>query len=64
MSKYKAGRTADGESESGSERFKHLPEPIRLEDTIANKDTRIARDPNGGRDTERDFEYRYYWGMG
>jgi hypothetical protein len=47
------------EAESGSERFKHLPEPIRLEDTVETKETRVARDPEDGRDTDRDFMIRY-----
>jgi hypothetical protein len=46
----------------GSERFKHLPEPIRLEDTVESKDTRTARDPEDGRDTDRDFMIRYSGG--
>jgi hypothetical protein len=48
--------------DSGSERFKHLPEPIRLEDTVEGKDTRAARDPEGGRDTDTDFMIRYSGG--
>lgn len=40
-------------------RFSRLPEPIRLEDTIEAVDTRSAPDPEGGRDTDRDFMIRY-----
>jgi hypothetical protein len=47
------------EPEDGSDRFKHLPEPVRLEDTVETKDTHVARDPEGGRDTDRDFMIRY-----
>jgi hypothetical protein len=39
--------------------FKVLPEPIRLEDTIASVEVRDAPDPEAGRDTERDFLLRY-----
>ena len=40
-------------------RFSQLPDPIRLEDTIEAVDTRAAPDPEGGRDTDRDFLIRY-----
>jgi hypothetical protein len=49
----------ESDAESASERFKHLPEPIRLEDTVETKDTRVARDPEDGQDTDRDFMIRY-----
>lgn len=39
-------------------RFKELPAPIRLEDTIAEVDTRNVPDPEGGRNTDRDFLIR------
>jgi hypothetical protein len=39
--------------------YRHLPEPIRLEDTRAELDTRDVPDPDGGRDPERDFFLRY-----
>jgi hypothetical protein len=41
------------------ERFKHLPKPVRLEDTVTTSDTAPVPDPSGGRDTERDFMIRY-----
>lgn len=44
------------------QRFKRLPEPVKLEDTVASQDTRVARDPEGGRDTDRDFMIRYSGG--
>jgi hypothetical protein len=50
------------EDQPNAERFKHLPEPIRLEDTVESKDTRTARDPEDGRDTDRDFMIRYSGG--
>jgi hypothetical protein len=45
--------------EPDSQRFKRLPERVRLEDTVEIKDTNVARDPEGGRDTDRDFMIRY-----
>lgn len=42
-----------------SRRFSRLPEPIRLEDTVEETDTRPVPDPEGGRDTDRDFLVRY-----
>jgi hypothetical protein len=47
------------EPASDSQRFKQLPERIRLEDTVESQDTSAARDPEGGRDTDRDFMIRY-----
>ena len=40
-------------------RFSRLPRPVRLEDTVEEKDTRAVPDPEGGRDTDRDFLIRY-----
>ena len=40
-------------------RFSRLPEPVRLEDTVAETDTRPVPDPEGGRNTDRDFLVRY-----
>jgi hypothetical protein len=40
-------------------RFSKLPDPIRLEDTVEVADTREVPDPEGGRDTDRDFLIRY-----
>lgn len=42
-----------------SDRYRHLPDPVRLEDTVATKDTDPAPDPDSGRDPERDFMLRY-----
>lgn len=42
-----------------SGRYRHLPEPVRLEDTLAVKDTAPVPDPDSGRDPERDFMLRY-----
>ena len=50
------------EPAADSQRFKHLPERIRVEDTVESHDTNVARDPEGGRDTDRDFMIRYSGG--
>jgi hypothetical protein len=42
-----------------TKRFEVLPEPIKLEDTIASHEVRDAPDPEAGRDTDRDFLLRY-----
>ena len=55
-------RDATAEPAPDSQRFKRLPERVRLEDTVESKDTNVARDPEGGRDTDRDFMIRYTGG--
>ncbi|HEX8303523.1 MAG TPA: hypothetical protein VF612_01475 [Jatrophihabitans sp.] len=50
------------EPAADSQRFKRLPERVRVEDTTESKDTNVARDPEGGRDTDRDFMIRYSGG--
>lgn len=40
-------------------RFSHLPEPIKLADTIATQDPTPLPDPEGGRDTDIEFLLRY-----
>ena len=47
------------EPKESASRFSRLPEPVRLEDTIASQDTAPPPDPEGGRDTDRDFLLRY-----
>jgi hypothetical protein len=42
-----------------AERFRRLPEPVRLEDTVAEVDVRPVPDPEAGRNTDRDFLIRY-----
>ena len=39
--------------------YTHLPEPVRLEDTVAEVDTRPVPDPDGGIDPENLFAVRY-----
>lgn len=40
-------------------RFRSLPEPVRLEDTVALVAASDERDPKAGRDTETEFMLRY-----
>ena len=47
-----------GKKASMENRFKKLPAPIKLEDTIAEVDTRDVPDPDGGRNPDRDFMIR------
>jgi hypothetical protein len=62
MGEHDEERDAIAEPESGSQRFKKLPERVKLEDTVESQDTNVARDPEGGRDTNRDFMIRYSGG--
>lgn len=39
--------------------FRTLPEPIRVEDTIAEKDVREAPDPDFGRDSNHEWMLRH-----
>ena len=54
--------TPSAAPEPGPERFKRLPERIKLEDTVESQETEPARDPDGGREPERDFMIRYAGG--
>ena len=40
------------------DRYRKLPEPVDLEDTISTKDADPVPDPDLGRDPERDFMLR------
>ncbi|MGH3447050.1 MAG: hypothetical protein ACRDQA_14425 [Nocardioidaceae bacterium] len=42
-----------------AEDYKHLPEPVRLEETIATKESDPPPDPEMGRNTDREFMLRY-----
>ena len=50
------------EPQSDPQRFKRLPERIKMEDTVESQKADPARDPEGGRDTDRDFMIRYAGG--
>ncbi len=39
--------------------YTHLPDPVRVEDTIAEQDIRPVPDPDGGTDPEHLFLLRY-----
>jgi hypothetical protein len=39
-------------------RYKVLPEPVRLEDTVVGVETQPVPDPTMGRDTETEFMFR------
>jgi hypothetical protein len=39
--------------------YRKLPEPVRLENTIATQDAAPPHDPDGDRNPERDFMLRY-----
>jgi hypothetical protein len=41
------------------QRYRVLPEPIAAEDTTTEQPPEDPPDPEGGRDTERDFMLRY-----
>ncbi|CAN5440875.1 hypothetical protein BH10ACT10_BH10ACT10_17730 [soil metagenome] len=41
------------------DRYRRLPAPIRLEDTVATQDAEPVPDPEGGQDTETRFMLRY-----
>lgn len=45
--------------ERQSQRFTHLPERVDPRDMISSHQTEPPRDPEGGRDTDRDFMLRY-----
>lgn len=45
--------------EPSSGRYRHLPEPIRVEDTISTKQAAPPPDPEAGRNPDRDFLLRY-----
>ena len=39
--------------------YTRLPEPVRLEDTVAEHETRPVPDPDGGKDPDQLFLLRY-----
>jgi len=48
----------DDATEARRDKYRHLPPPVRTDDTITSQETEPARDPEGGRDTDRDFTIR------
>jgi hypothetical protein len=51
----------DDATESRQEKYKHLPPPVHIEDTITSQETVPARDPKGGRD-DQEF-INQHWGF-
>jgi len=47
------------QTERQSRRFTHLPDRVDPRDMITSHQTEPPRDPEGGRDTDRDFMLRY-----
>jgi hypothetical protein len=45
--------------QSQSRQFTHLPERVDPKDVVASQRADPSRDPEGGRDTDRDFLLRY-----
>jgi hypothetical protein len=52
-------RTHAAPQRATSWRFKRLPERVDPKRTITSKQAHPPRDPEGGRDTDRDFMLRY-----
>jgi hypothetical protein len=50
------------ELRAGNHEYRHLPEPVRLEDTIAEHEVRPVPDPEGGINPEQAFMLRYAGG--
>lgn len=57
----KAEQASDRTAEDAARarRFSHLPERVDPKDTVTSHRVDPPRDPQGGRDTERDFLLRY-----
>jgi hypothetical protein len=53
------GRATEVSAEDRATRFTHLPERVDPKDTATSQRVDPPRDPEGGRDTERDFLLRY-----
>jgi hypothetical protein len=49
----------DAGPSAADERYRHLPEPLEIEETISTKEVDPAPDPDAGRDPQRDFMLRY-----
>jgi hypothetical protein len=62
MAEHEDEQDTTAEAAADSQRFTRLPERVKVEDMIESQDTTVARDPEGGRDTDRDFMIRYSGG--
>ena len=49
----------DSDTRRVAEGYTSLPEPVRPEDMVTEQPSQDPPDPEGGRDTERDFMLRY-----
>ncbi len=47
------------ERPAAASRYRRLPDPVDLDAVVESHDTEPAPDPEGGRNTERDFMLRY-----
>jgi hypothetical protein len=59
---YSAGVTevtGSAEDRPGASAYRRLPNPVRLEDTVAVTDASPVPDPTRGRDTETEFLLRH-----
>lgn len=54
----KAGK-AESAKPPAKDEVTDLPEPVNPKDTVTSRRADPPRDPEGGRDTERDFLLRY-----
>jgi hypothetical protein len=52
----------DDDVEARREKYGQLPPLVRIEETITSQDTELARDPEGGRNTDQDFLIRHAGG--
>lgn len=49
----------DAAEDARPDHHRHLPEPVRLEDTITSRDVVEAPDPTMGRDAETEWLLKY-----
>ena len=52
-------QTPDPRTPDASPDFRHLPEPVKLEETVAAQDVRPVPDPDGGRDPNHEWMLRH-----
>lgn len=50
------------DEQAGAAKYAKLPERVRPEDMVEEQQTEPPRDPENGRDTDRDFMIRYSGG--
>jgi hypothetical protein len=52
----------DDDVEARWVKYGQLPPQVLIEETITSQDIELARDPEGGRNTDQDFTIRYAGG--